>query len=66
MSSCTQKQCGEKNNQDGGAGKKKLTTQKVKTAEGTRTVRVGPKGGQYVKLNGKMVPLAKAPKGKKK
>lgn len=58
--------CSRTNEMDGGAGRKKLTAAKVKTAEGVRTVREGPKGGKYVKINGKMVPLAKAPKGKGK
>lgn len=49
-------------NYEGGAAKKapktKLTDKKVKVGKVERTVRVGPRGGKYVMMNGKMVPLS--------
>lgn len=53
-------------NYEGGAAKKapktKMTEKKVKVGKVERTVRVGPRGGKYVMMNGKMVPLSQAKK----
>ena len=38
------------------------TSKKVATPHGARIVHKGPRNGKYVKLNGKLVPVAKIPK----
>jgi hypothetical protein len=50
-------------NAQGGKPKKpspKRTTKKVKIGSVERNVHVGPRGGEYVKLNGQFVPLKTA------
>lgn len=53
-------------NYEGGAAKKqskaKMTNKKVKVGNVDRTVRVGPRGGKYIMMNGKMVPLSQVKK----
>lgn len=57
-------------NYEGGASKKapktKLTDKKVKVGNVERTVRVGPRGGKYVMVNGKKVSLSTVQQAKKK
>lgn len=43
----------------------KITSKKVKLGNMERNIHVGPRGGKYVKLMGKLVPLDVAKKGKK-
>lgn len=42
----------------------KLTKQTVRTPQGPRKVRLGPRGGKYVIVNNKKVSLSKLPKYK--
>lgn len=45
----------------GGKSGPKKTSKTVNTPKGKRVVYMGPRGGEYVKLDGKMVPLSKLP-----
>lgn len=40
----------------------KLTKKTVNTPDGPRKVRLGPRGGKYVLIKGKRVPVSKIPK----
>lgn len=49
-----------------GVSKLTRTNKKVSTPKGERTVYKGPRGGEYVRLDGKLVPVGKLSSAPKK